>query len=157
MVSLWATDIYLPKPPIPTAHRDIPRFVVSAPAAKVTSPPKALKIDIPPPVLSTVLSVTVPAAAGTFEPATPVDNSPPESPLTDLDELDVPIPTLTMSDLTKIARPTGAARIVLPVLFADWDAHRLDQVQVHIMVFFELPAILTIKSRNISGCLPKPT
>ncbi|KAJ7824044.1 hypothetical protein B0H13DRAFT_2375721 [Mycena leptocephala] len=128
MVSLWATDIYLPEPPIPTAHRDIPRFVVSAPAVKVASPPKALKIDIPPPVLSAVLSV----AAATVEPAASVDDSPPKSPLTDLDQLDVPTPTLTTSDPTKIARPIGAARIALPLLFADWNTNRLDEVQTTI-------------------------
>ncbi|KAJ7848214.1 hypothetical protein B0H13DRAFT_1906854 [Mycena leptocephala] len=125
MVSLWATNIYLPEPPIPTAHRDIPRFVVSAPAVKVASPPKALKIDIPPLVLSAVLSV----AAATVEPAASVDDSPPESPLTDLDRLDVPTPTLTTSDPTKIAHPIGAARIALPLLFADWNTNRLDEVQ----------------------------
>ncbi|KAJ6547256.1 hypothetical protein B0H19DRAFT_1075160 [Mycena capillaripes] len=138
MVSLWATDIHLAESPIPTAHQDIPRFVISAPAGKVASPPKALKIDIPPPVLSTVLSVTMPSAARAVEPAISVpnspatmDDSPPESPLTDLDQLDVST-SKPKSDPTKIARPSGAARVTLPVLFADWDSKRLDKVQKHI-------------------------
>ncbi|KAJ6559597.1 hypothetical protein B0H19DRAFT_1069340 [Mycena capillaripes] len=136
MVSLWATDIHLPEPPIPTAHQDIPRFVAPAPAVKVACPHKALKIDIPPPVLSTVLSVTVLSATCAVNPATPVpnspatvDDSPPESPLTDLDQRNV---STSASTSTKIARPSGAAQVTLPVLFADWDSKQLDEVQKHI-------------------------
>ncbi|KAJ7809354.1 hypothetical protein B0H13DRAFT_1927942 [Mycena leptocephala] len=132
VVSVWATDIYLPNSPIPTAHRDITRFVVSAPAPKVASSPELSPMNLPPYIpttfLTTALSVTVPAP-GTAEPATQKDDSPPGSPLTDISELD-DAPTLSAPDSTKIPRPTSAARVPFSVLFPDWDSKRLDELQV---------------------------
>ncbi|KAJ7826762.1 hypothetical protein B0H13DRAFT_2374249 [Mycena leptocephala] len=134
VVSVWATDIYLPNSPIPTAHRDITRFVVSAPAPKVASSPELSPMNLPPYIpttfLTTALSVTVPAP-GTAEPATQKDDSPPGSPLTDISELD-DAPTLSAPDSTKIPRPTSAARVPFSVLFPDWDSKRLDELQTYI-------------------------
>ncbi|KAJ7816890.1 hypothetical protein B0H13DRAFT_1923328 [Mycena leptocephala] len=134
VVSVWVTDIYLPNSPIPTTHRDITRFVASAPAPKVASSPELSPMNLPPYIpttfLTTALSVTVPAP-GTAEPATQKDDSPPGSPLTDISELD-DAPTLSAPDSTKIPRPTSAARVPFSVLFPDWDSKRLDELQTYI-------------------------
>ncbi|KAJ7818028.1 hypothetical protein B0H13DRAFT_2379240 [Mycena leptocephala] len=134
VVSVWATDIYLPNSPIPTAHRDITRFVASAPAPKVASLPELSPMNLPPYIpttfLTTALSVTVPAP-GTAEPAMQKDDSPPGSPLTDISELD-DAPTLSAPDSTEIPRPTSATRVPFSVLFPGWDSKRLDELQTYI-------------------------
>ncbi|KAJ7080262.1 hypothetical protein C8R44DRAFT_895476 [Mycena epipterygia] len=120
------TTFRLPSP----AHRDVPKFIRA----------NILKVDIPPAgvsVATTVLEtprarlstpVRVPTSP-VSRPATVADDSPPTSPLTDLDSESSEAES--ESDSTpKIPRPKSASRIPYSELFKDWSSGLLDDIQM---------------------------
>ncbi|KAJ7085093.1 hypothetical protein C8R44DRAFT_894020 [Mycena epipterygia] len=150
VVSLWATDIHNLQAPIPAAHRDVPKFIRA----------NILKVDIPPAgvsVATTVLEtprarlstpVRVPTSP-VSRPATVADDSPPTSPLTDLDSESSEAES--ESDSTpKIPRPKSASRIPYSELFKDWSSGLLDDIQAHLkkLVKSHLTPAATFKAQK---------
>ncbi|KAJ7143041.1 hypothetical protein C8R44DRAFT_726324 [Mycena epipterygia] len=150
VISLWATDIHNLQAPIPAAHRDVPKFI-RANTLKVDIPPAGVSVattalETPRARLSTPVRVPTSPVS---RPATVADDSPPTSPLTDLDSESSEAES--ESDSTpKIPRPKSASRIPYSELFKDWSSGLLDDIQTYLkkLVKSHLTPAATFKAQK---------